>query len=218
MTTAGAVELARHAERAGVDAISAIPPIFFPVSLDGVHRHCEAIGSSSKLPLVFYNIPTLTNVSVTPKMTERFLAIPTVAGIKFSSYNLYELRQIANLDGGRLSVISGNDEIFLGALAMGASASIGLNLNFALGLYLDIFRNYRAGNWVKAEELQNFAVQIVSVVLQFPPIPAMKEIMRFKGYDLGAARPPLDALTEPQKQSLYDQLLTIGFFAKDLGL
>jgi N-acetylneuraminate lyase len=218
LSTEEAAELARHAEQAGADGVSAIPPFFYGVSTEGLYRHYARISENCKLPLILYNIPSLTGVNVTPEMMAKLMQIPTVTGIKFSSYNLYHLQQMTELGDGRLNLLSGNDEVFLGALGMGAHGSIGLNHNYACKLYLDIYHHFRAGHWLQAQEVQAYANRIVNVLLKFPPLPATKEIMRFKGYECGNCRGPLDVLKDQQKQDLHDQLAKLGFFEKELGL
>ncbi len=218
VSTDEAVDLAAHAGNAGADGVASVPPFFYPVSPDGIYQHYLRISKSSSLPLMVYNLPALTGVTVTSGIFSKLMEIPSVAGIKFSSYNLFEMRQIASLGDGRLNVISGNDEIFLGALAMGAHGSIGLTHNFMPKLYLDIFHNFKSGRWDEARELQNYAVQVVTVLIKYPVIPAAKEIMRLKGYDCGPCRGPLEVLTDQQRHDLHGDLVKIGFLDKNLGL
>ncbi len=218
VSTDEAVELAVHANEAGADAVSSVPPFFYPVSADGIYFHYLRIAESSHLPLIVYNIPALTGVAVTPVMLSKLMEIPGVMGIKFSSYNLFELRQMAGLGGGRLNILSGNDEIFLAALVMGAHGSIGLTHNIMPKLYLDIFERFTSGRWDEARELQSYAVRVVSVLTKYPVIPAAKEIMRLGGYDCGHCRRPLESLSDTQIVNLRQELAQLGFFEKKLGL
>lgn len=218
LTTDQSVELARHAQDAGADAIASIPPFYYPVSTEGIHQHYARIAENCSLPMFLYNIPSSVGITVTPEMMAGFIRIPTVIGMKFSSYNLFQLRQMLDLDNGRLNVLSGNDEVFLAALAMGAHGSIGLTHNFMPKLYLDIFETFRSGRWDRAQELQFFSDRVISVLLKYPVIPATKAIMRMKGYDCGRCRGPLESLTEAQEGQLCEELSGLGFFEKALGL
>jgi N-acetylneuraminate lyase len=217
-STNEAVELARHAHQAGADAISSVPPFFYPVSPDGIYLHYLRIAESSELPLIVYNIPALTGVSITPKIMQQISGIPTVIGIKFSSYNLFELGQMAALDKGRLTILSGNDEVFLGALVMGAHGSIGLTHNFMPKLYLDIFRMFKSGRCDDARELQRFAVAVIGALVKYPMISAAKEILKTFGYDCGQCRGPLESLSNTQSGELHQELTQLGFFEKPLGV
>jgi N-acetylneuraminate lyase len=218
VSTEDAAELAAHAEKVGADAISSIPPFFYRCDTEAIFQHYSAIARRCRLPFLFYNIPSLTGVTVTPKMMARLMDIPTCIGMKFSSNDLYQMRQIIELDSKRLQVVSGHDEVFLPALVMGARAGIGLTPNFMPKLFMEIFACFRAGKLDRAQDAQFLANRIISVVTQYNPIPATKEIMRWKGYDCGVARLPLSSLSGEQKRSLRDQLEALEFFNLELGL
>lgn len=213
-----AAELARHAKQAGADAVASVPPFYYGVSIDGVMRHYSEIAGACDLPLILYNIPSAVGMTVTPAIMEKLMEIPTVLGIKFSSYDLFSLWQMLRLDGGRLSVFSGNDEVLLSALAAGAHGSIGLTLNLLPRLYVELYKLAMQGNFEGAKPLQDFANQFVRVLVRYPVIPAAKEAMRFIGFDCGQCRGPLETLTDAQSARLREDLKQIGFFERDLGL
>jgi N-acetylneuraminate lyase len=217
-STPGTVDLAMHAESVGADGVSSVPPFYYGVSHEGIGQHYASIATACSLPLILYNIPSAVHVTVTPAMMSNYMQIKTVVGIKFSSYNLFELWGMLQLDGGRLTVLSGNDEVLLGSLAMGAHGAIGLTLNLMPSLYLDLYRKFRDGDIACAQQLQGYANQVISVLLRYPVIPAAKLVLHFKGYDCGPCRGPLETLTDPQQQALHDDLSRIGFFEKDFGL
>ena len=216
--TTDAAELAAHAGPAGADAISSVPPFYYRVSTEAIFQHYSAIAERSSLPFLLYNMPASTGVTVTPDMMKRFLDIPTVAGMKFSSYNLFQMRQILELEPGRMTVFSGNDEVFLAALAMGAQGAIGLTLNFMPKLFLDTYSHFQAGRVEAAQQSQFLANRVIGVILQYNSLSAGKEVMRFKGYDCGFGRGPIERLTEEQKRELREQLEATGYFDSDVGL
>jgi len=216
--TEDAVELGAHAETADADAIASVPPFFYSCGVEAIYQHYAAIAERCKLPLLLYNIPSLTGVTVTPQMMARLLEIPTVVGMKFSSNELYQMRQIIELRKEGVNVLSGNDEIFLPALVMGAHGGIGLTLNFMPKLFMDILNSFRSGQIEKAQKTQFQANRIIGVLTQFSVIPAAKEIMRLKGFDCGSARGPLEKLTNEQKANLNEGLRTVGFFELDAGI
>lgn len=218
VSTPDAVELATHAERTSAEGVASVPPFFYRGSTEAIYQHYAAIAERCGLPLLLYNIPTVTGVTVTPDMMARFMEIPTVIGMKFSSSDLFQMHQILQLDHGRLNVLSGNDEIFLAALAMGAHGHIGLTLNFMPKLFAQIFSAFRAGKIAEAQNAQFLACQFIGVLVRYPVIPAAKEIMRWKGFDCGIGRGPLERLTDGQKANLRRELEAVHFFDKDLGL
>lgn len=165
VATDDAVRLAKHAESAGADAVSAVPPFTFGKHRDGILGHYRALAEASSLPLYLYNIPSLTSVDVTQEMIEELAKLPTVRGMKFSSYNLFaEYRIIRNV--ARFEVFHGSDEILLYGLMMGAVGGIGLTYNFLPSLYVRIYDEFRAGNLTKANQLQLLASRFIDVFLQ----------------------------------------------------
>jgi len=218
VATGDCVELAQHAEQVGADAVSSVPPFYYGVSIDGIADHYAQIAAACGLPLLLYNIPTAVQVTVTPDMMSRFLEISTVSGIKFSSYHLFHMWQMLQLDSGRLSVFSGNDEVLLGALAMGAHGAIGLTLNLMPGLYRDLYKSATSGDFATARCLQDYANRVIAILLRYPVIPAAKEAMRWIGYDCGPCRSPLERLTPAQSTQLIAELRKAEFFDRDFGI
>jgi N-acetylneuraminate lyase len=217
VATEDCVTLAHHALDIGVDAVSAVPPFYYGVSLDGMATHYERIAACG-LPVILYNIPTAVQITVTPEMMRRFIQIEGVCGIKFSSYQLFHLWQIAQLDSGRLSVFSGNDEVMLGAFAMGAHGAIGLTLNLMPRLYTQLYEKFSTGNLHAAKCLQDYANRVIEILIRYPVIPAAKVAMRLLKYDCGNCRGPLETLSQDQTVRLERELREIGFFERNFGL
>jgi N-acetylneuraminate lyase len=218
LTTKECVDLARHAGRINADAISSVPPFYYGISLEGMAAHYAEISAACDLPLLLYNIPTAVQVTVTPDMMSRFLEVPTVSGIKFSSYHLFHMWQMLQLDSVRLAVLSGNDEVMLAALAMGAHGAIGLTLNLMPGLYRDLYRSATNHDFATARCLQDDANRVIAILLRYPVIPAAKEAMRLRGYDCGPCRAPLERLTPAQSARLFEELRQVGFLDRDFGI
>lgn len=215
LPTAQACRLAAHAQEAGADAISSVPPFYYSVGLAGVKGYYMDVSRASSLPMYVYNIPATTGVNVTPAMFKEICeAIPTVAGMKFTSYNFFEMRQIIDMEirGRRLNVLSGPDEMMVAGLAMGAHGAIGSTYNVLPNLFVEAYNAFRAGDVQKASELQGKANKIIATFLSFPSMSALKEMMRLIGFDCGSARPPLPALSEADKEKLKERLTEVGFF------
>ncbi len=213
IATESACALAAHAEKAGADAISSIPPIYYSVGAKGIKQYYARIAGATDLPIYVYNIPGATGVNIDVEMMQNLMtAIPTMRGLKYTSYNFFEMRKIIELDGGRLNVLSGPDEMMIAALAMGADGSIGSTQNILPHLFLQAYEAFNAGDIVTAQQLQSKINWTVNVFLQFPALSAIKEMMRLIGFDCGTARQPNLALTDEQKGQLREMLEEIGFF------
>jgi N-acetylneuraminate lyase len=213
LTTTSACNLAAQAEEAGADAISSIPPIYFSVGAEGVKQYYARIASASSLPFYVYNVPGATGIDVgVDMMRDLITAVPTLRGMKYTSYNLFEMRKIIEMEGGRFNIVSGPDELMIAAQAMGADGAIGSTYNPLPHLFVQAYEAFGANDVATARELQAKANRVISVFLQFPSLSALKEMMRLIGFDCGSARQPNLPLTDEQKGQMREMLEEIGFF------
>lgn len=213
LTTRAACALASHAAEIGADATSSIPPFYYSVGPEGVKQYYTAVAAASGLPFYIYNIPATTGVNMAVDIVREMIAtMPNLRGMKYTGGDMHLLRKIIELDEGRFNVLSGADEIMVSAQAMGADGAIGTTENLLPRVFVDAYAAFRSGNVKAAEELQARINWTVNVFLSFPPLGAVKEIMRFLGFELGNPRPPLPSLTDAQRGRLREMLEEIGFF------
>lgn len=211
-----AVELARHAQACGADAIGAMAPYFFkPQTAAELVAWFTPIANSCSLPFYYYNMPSMSGVSVP---VAEFLALggeamPTLAGVKFTHNNLMEMSQCLMLEGGRYEVLHGYDEILLCGLSLGAVAAVGSTYNYAARVYNRLIEAFRAGDLAEAARLQQYSVQIVEVIIRHGGgVRGGKAIMRLLGVDCGPCRLPLATFTEEEYACLRAELEAIDFF------
>jgi N-acetylneuraminate lyase len=215
---ADAKKLASHAAENGADAVSAVAAFYFkPVSVKNLADCMAEIASGApEIPFYYYHIPHLTGVGM--DMIE-FLKIakpliPNLAGIKYTATTLQEYQACLNYDNGRFDILFGLDEMLLPALSVGARAAIGSTYTFAAPLYLKTIELFKSGNIEAARENHNFLVDVVRVLVKYPPIPGQKAIMKMLGWDFGPSRLPLTTLDEKAYDEFYLELDAISFFEK----
>lgn len=214
MDTATAAKLAGEAVALGVDAVSAVPPIYFRVDDDALVEHYRLIGEAAQgVPLYPYQIPSATGVDLNARLMERLLSIPNLAGIKYSSYNLYDMRNIIELAPGRLSVLSGFDEVCLAALSMGAHGAIGSTYNVMPATFAALYRAMEAGDLAGARELQFRANRVIKALLTAPLIAGLKAVLSAQGIPCGAPRRPQRPLTPAERDSLLAAVADAGLEA-----
>ena len=213
---AEARKLARHAQETGADAISSVAAFYFkPTSVQNLADCMTDIASGApELPFYYYHIPTLTGFSVDVLDFMRIAGkqIPNFAGVKYTASTLWEYQECLNFDNGKYDVLYGFDENHLPALAMGARGCIGSTFNFAAPFYLKVREYFEGGQIEKTRKQMLFCVEMVRIVVQYPPIPAQKAVMKMLGFDMGPSRLPLVALPDDQYNALHRQLTDIGFF------
>lgn len=202
--TKDSVELARHAEELGVDAIAAIPPIYFRLPEYGVAHYWNTISAAApNTDFVIYNIPQLAGVALTPSLYKEMLKNPRVIGVKNSSMPVQDIQTFAALGGADHIVFNGPDEQFLGGRLMGAGAGIGGTYGAMPELFLRLNQLIAERDLEQARDLQ-FAINDIIGVLTSAHgnmYGVIKEVLRInEGLELGSVRCPLTPVTEADQE------------------
>lgn len=215
---AEACDLARHAQAAGVTAVSAVPPYYFKPNQTKVVADCVAqiAAAAPDVPFYYYHIPRLTGVSVDViDLAERCLEdVPTFAGIKYSSMALETFQTLSTLAGGKLNLLFGCDECLLSGLMFGAQGAVGSTYNFAAPIYKRLLDALARGDVATARECQAQSVLLVRTILKYSDIPALKGLMEIIGIPCGPCRLPLRTLSREQQAALRKDVLALGLLAK----
>ena len=208
-------KLAAHAAENGADAISAVAAFYFkPISVKNL-ADCMAdiAGAAPDLPFYYYHIPHLTGVGMDMieflKVAES--VIPNLAGIKYTSTTIQEYQSCLNFANGKFDILYGLDELLLPALSVGAKAAIGSTYTFAAPIYLKTIELFNSGDINAARENHSIMVEMIRVLVKYPPIPAQKAIMKMLGWDFGPSRLPLTTLDENAYKSFQRELDAISF-------
>jgi N-acetylneuraminate lyase len=210
--------LAIHAQEIGADAISSVAAFYFkPTSVGNLVKAMSEIAEVvPQMPFYYYHIPHLTGVSMDMieflKQSES--RIPNLAGIKYTATTLWEYQLCLNYAKGKYDILYGLDEMLLPALSVGGRGAIGSTYTFAAPLYNDIYNTFRNGDLERARTKMLYMVEMIKVLLAFPPIPAQKAIMKRIGFDLGSCRQPLPTLSRDEERLLYNKLDALNFFEK----
>lgn len=208
-STRESVELAKHAKLAGVDAISAVPCIYYTLFEDAVERHWKAMMDSVSLPFILYHIPSTTGFHVTPQFLRKMIGYEQVAGVKITTMNSYELQQFKQIGGESFVVFNGPDEQYAAGRMMGADGGIGGSYGVMPQLFLELERCCAAGQWAEAQTWQFRINEIITQLLELPFYAACKEILRLQGLDCGVPRLPLGQLEDIHRfkvRQIYEQI------------
>ena len=190
--TADSRELAAHAQALGVDAIAAIPPIYFKLSPLGIAKYWNDISDAAPdTDFIIYNIPQLAGVALTMPLLKEMRRNPRVIGVKNSSMPVQDI-QMWHDEG--VIVFNGPDEQLLSGLAAGAIGGIGGTYGAMPELYERIFQLYHEGGMEKGRALQNECCRIIYKLCEaYGNLYALlKEVLRLRGApDAGSVRAPL---------------------------
>lgn len=201
--TKDSVELARHAESLGVDAIAAIPPIYFRLPEYSVAQYWNDISAAApNTDFVIYNIPQLAGVALTPSLYKEMLKNERVIGVKNSSMPVQDIQTFVALGGEDRVVFNGPDEQFLGGRLMGAAAGIGGTYGAMPELFLKLNQLIADKELERAKELQYAINAIIGKLTSargnmYAVIKGVLEIN--EGLTIGSVRSPLTPLHESDR-------------------
>ena len=198
--TADSQELAAHAESLGVDAVAAIPPIYFHLPEYAIAEYWNDISDAApNTDFVIYNIPQLAGVALTMPLFKKMKENPRVRAVKNSSMPVQDI-QMFKMEGGKdFVVFNGPDEQLVSGLAMGADGGIGGTYAVMPELYLKLEELVGEGRIAEAREIQNAVDGIIYEMCSCHGnlYAVMKEILRIReGLDIGGVRKPLPSLIE----------------------
>lgn len=198
--TKDSMELAAHAESLGVDAIAAIPPIYFHLPEYAIAQYWNDISSAApNTDFVIYNIPQLAGVALTQGLFAEMRKNPRVIGVKNSSMPVQDIQMFKQAAGEDYIIFNGPDEQFMSGRVIGAEGAIGGTYGAMPELFLKLDELVKAGDMETARELQ-YAVDAIIYKMcsahgnMYAVIKALLKIN--EGLELGGVRRPLADLIE----------------------
>lgn len=195
------IDLAKHAEKVGADALSSVPPFYWGFSQDQIVSYYTDITASTGLPMCAYNVPLagLFGFDLIKKLAD----IPGVEGIKYTATTHHEIMRIKAEIGSDFIIYSGADEMAMSGLAFGADGIIGSFYNSIPEVYLALNAAVAAGDMEKAKALQEVGNAVIFFTLARNPIAAIKRAMAWQGADAGYCRKPFgNFYTEAEEEKL----------------
>ena len=210
LSLTSAIKFAQHAESAGAFGVSSVPPFYYKFSFDEIVHYYEAISRAVGLPFIIYNFPAFSGVTITADNLGSILSVMPVYGLKYTSYDLFELEKISRRYP-ELKLFNGHDEIFLNAQPIGVEGAIGSTFNVMAPLFRQIQSLYEKERLVEAAALQHEANRYIEVFIKCGVTPSIKYLLTKGGIECGSSRPPFAPLTDEQKTWLdlvYDQIYT----------
>jgi N-acetylneuraminate lyase len=217
-----AMDLAKHAYITGADAISSVPPFYYRFEFNEIYNYYKDLASSVPIPLIIYNIPATTGVEIGLPAIKKLAEIDNVMGIKYTSFNHYDMQRISEYNNGRITVFSGADEMCVSGLIMGAVGLIGSFYNLMPDLYVRIYKQVvEKKDIVSAQKNLLIANDIIQVVLKYGTSAAqigIKPAMKFMGIDCGTVRKPLKRLNAEDIENMKQELLRIKEERKAEGI
>jgi len=211
ITTRMVIKEVKMAESMGADAVTVLTPMFVGPSQEELYLHYKEIAEATGLPILAYNNPSKTAISLAPDTVRRLSAIENIIGVKDSSGDMNLVGEfIRRTPRDRFKVFMGRDNLILAALTYGASGAVAATANIAPSTVAEIYEAFKAGDTKRALDAQNRLAQLRSVFAlgTFPGV--VKEALNLMGIDAGPCARPLRGLSEEKRNQLKDVLVDLG--------
>lgn len=201
--TKDSMELARHAESLGVDAIAAIPPIYFHLPEYAIAQYWNDISQAApNTDFVIYNIPQLAGVALTQGLFAEMRKNPKVIGVKNSSMPVQDIQMFKQAAGEDYIIFNGPDEQFMSGRVIGAEGGIGGTYGVMPELFLKLDDYVKADQMEAARKLQYVIDEIIYKMCSahgnmYAVIKAILKIN--EGLELGGVREPLPSLIDSDR-------------------
>ena len=190
-STAEAIGLARHAERAGADAVLVVTPYYNKPTQEGLYRHYKAIAESMALPVFIYNIPGRSVIDMSVETMARLAEIKNIAGVKDATANLTRPLHTTQACGGNFIQFSGEDHTALAYLASGGHGCISVTANVAPRLCAQMHAAWAKGDVKTAMEIQQRLVPLHDVMFCESNPGPVKYAASLLGFGANQVRLPL---------------------------
>jgi dihydrodipicolinate synthase/N-acetylneuraminate lyase len=207
------IEDLKQMEKPGVVAALVPPPFYYNLDTNGVIEFYENLANESPLPIMMYNIPQTTKVTISPEAVEKLAKHRNIMGIKDSSGNYVGFTHFARIakQAPGFTLFTGADGTLLGNLLIGGHGIIGGTVNAAPNLEREIFDAFKSGDLAKAADKQRVLTQVVDVCKIGPGPAGYKAPHMLRGL-CGAH------MTHPLQWPSDDQLQKIEKGLKELGV
>jgi len=201
--TAKSIKASKAALQAGADAVMIVMPYYNKPSQEGMRRHVELIARAVEAPIVLYNIPGRSVVSLAKDTLLGILdACPNVIAVKDATANVNFCQDVLQNAGDRVVVMSGDDPLTLPMMSVGARGVISVTSNLYPAQVSAVTADIQAGRWEDARA-KHFALLPVHRALFCEPNPQpIKAALALKGRMNSAVRPPMVEASEKCRQTL----------------
>ena len=205
-----AVELAQHAEEIGADALLVVTPYYNKCTQNGLVAHYNKVADSVSIPLIVYNVPSRTGVSIKPETYVKLSKHPRIVAVKEANGDLSSILKVRAACGDDLAIYSGNDDQIVPIMSLGGLGVISVLANVAPKVTHDICQLYFDGKVNESAKLQiEYSDLIDALFCEVNPIP-VKTAMRLIGYNAGELRMPLSEMEEVNLEKLKASLRKHG--------
>lgn len=207
--TAHAVKLSQAAEKLGVDGLLQVTPYYNKTTQKGLVMHFTEIAKAVSIPIILYNVPSRTGMSISIDALKELVKIDNIVGIKEASGNISYTAQVAAAVP-ELYIYSGNDDMIIPVMSLGGKGVISVLANVLPEETHQMCQDYLDGNVEKARKAQLDLLDLANkLFIEVNPVP-VKTAVNMMGYNAGNLRLPLTDMDEKNKEILKEAMLNAG--------
>jgi 4-hydroxy-tetrahydrodipicolinate synthase len=208
--TAEAIELARHAERAGADAVLVVTPYYNKPTQEGLFQHFRAVNDAVGIPIIIYNIPPRSVIDMSVSTMKRLYELRNIAGVKDATANLGRVSQQRHALGPDFIQLSGEDMTALAYNAAGGHGCISVVSNVAPALCAELQETSLAGEFSAALKVQDRLVPLHDAIFMEPGLAGAKCGLALLGRGTEEIRLPLMPVTPPAREAIRAAMVHAG--------
>lgn len=194
----------------GADALLVITPYYNKTNKEGLKQHFLSVADAVDIPILVYNVPGRTNMSVPFDVMAELSKHKNIAGIKEASGNMSLAAKYSTLINDDFNIYSGNDDITVPIMSMGGAGTISVLANILPKETHEMAMAYWNGDTEKAAQMQKYYLDFINhLFIETNPIP-VKEAMNMAGMNVGGYRMPLYPMADENKKKLAESMKAIG--------
>src|SRR6201746_2212404 len=208
--TAEAIELAKHAEKAGADAALVVTPYYNKPTQEGLYQHFKAVNDAIGIPIIIYNIPPRSVVDMSVDTMTRLFELKNIIGVKDATANLARVSQQRHAMGPDFIQLSGEDMTALAYMAAGGHGCISVVANVAPKLCADLMSAVLKGDYATGLKIQGRLVPLHDAIFKEPGLAGAKHGLKLLGRLEEEVRLPLMTVTPPTGAVIRDAMVHAG--------
>ena len=200
--TKASIDLSKRAEETGVDALLIVAPYYNKPSQEGIFAHYKAIADAVNLPIMAYNVPGRTIVSISVDTVVRLAEIPNIVALKDAGGNLDTMAEIIENTSDDFLLYSGDDGLTLPSLAIGSAGIVSVASHVIGNEMQAMIQAFRNGENKEAAQLHRKLLPVMNELFKAPSPAPVKTALQLKGLDVGGVRLPLLPLNHAERTAL----------------
>ncbi|MDT3377063.1 4-hydroxy-tetrahydrodipicolinate synthase [Labrys portucalensis] len=208
--TVEAIDLARHAEKAGADAVLVVTPYYNKPTQEGLYQHFKAVNDAIGIPIFIYNIPPRSVVDMSVETMKRLYELKNIVGVKDATGNLARVSQQRQQLGPDFIQLSGEDMTALAFNAAGGQGCISVVSNIAPRLCADLQEATLRGDYASALEIQDRLVPLHGATFLEPGLAGAKCGLAMLGRLKEEVRLPLLPVTDGARTQIRQAMVHAG--------